>query len=113
MAEDAKIMGDAEALLGGGKAREAADLVKTIAPHNPLAKKILWDCYVALDDHKAIVAEFYPPATAAEIIYVADALWGERDRARLKVMLALDVVTKSTDPAVIKVCDTYRARLGL
>lgn len=113
MAEDTKIIGSAEALLRTGKAREAADLVKVIAGNNALAKKILWDCYVDLEDHKAMISEFYPPSTPAEIVHVADALWGEGERARLKELLALDVVRDSTDNAVVSVRDKYKVRLGL
>lgn len=113
VAEDAKVIGSAEELLRTGNARGAASLVKAIAPHNLLAKKILWECYVALDDRRSMVAEFYPPSTPAEIIHIAHALWEEDERGRLKDLLGLAIVANSTDMAVIDIREKYKVRLGL
>ena len=76
-----------------------------------LAKKMLWDCYVELGDVGSIVAEFYPPSSASEIVYMAEALWGH-DRAKLKSLIDLDAVKSSRDKAVVEVRDKYNARLA-
>lgn len=109
--EDTKIIGNAETLLRTHKYREAVDLLKPLAAKNGLAKKLLWECYVALGDNKAMIADFYPPQTVAEIVYISDALWDEGDRVRLKQVMELDAVRDSLDPAVVTVREKFNARL--
>ena len=81
-----------------------------MAGRSPLAKKLLWECYVELDDVRSVIAEFYPPSTPAEIVYMAEALW-EHDRTKLRSLIELDAVKSSTDKAVVEVRDKYNARL--
>ena len=108
---DARAIGSAEALLRIGKNEEAVSLLKPLAATNSLAKKLLWECYVALGDNVAIIADFYPPQAVAEIVHVADALWEEGKRLQLKEMLELEAVRDSSDPAVLKTRELYNARL--
>ena len=110
MAEDNRALGAAETQMREKKFAEAVIVLRPIAATNTLAKRMLWDCYVALEDSKAIVAEFYPPSTPAEIVHMADALW-EHDRDRLRAMLELDVVKTSDDHSVVQVRTTYNTRL--
>ena len=113
MTEDTKIIGDAETLLRTHKYGEAVVLLKPLAAKNDLAKKLLWECYVALGDNKAMIADFYPPQTVAEIVYISDALWDEGDRVRLKLLLECDAVRDSLDPAVVTVRENLKAKLKL
>ncbi len=110
--EDANAIGSAEAFLRTGKPKEAIELLRPLMGGNSLAKKLLWECYVALGDNLAIIADFYPPQAVAEIVHVADALWEEGNRLQLKELLKLDAVCNSSDPAVVKVRELYNARLS-
>ena len=112
MVEDNRALGAAEALMREKKFAEAVIVLKTIAANSALAKRMLWDCFVDLEDTKAIVAEFYPPSSPAEIVTMADALW-EHDRERLRAMLELDAVKTSSDHTVIQVRNIYNARLAI
>lgn len=111
VAEDTNIIGNAERLLRTGKPLEAVSLLKPLVAKNDLARKFLWECYVVLGDDKAMIADFYPPQTVAEIVHISDALWNEGDRNHLKDVMELDAVITSTDPAVVTVRNKYNARL--
>ena len=80
-ATNARLIANAEEHLRNGRHAEAAAVLKHIVPFNPLAKKLLWECYVAAGDGPGMIAEFYPPETPAEIVHLADALWAAGDRA--------------------------------
>jgi hypothetical protein len=110
-ASDTAAIGAAEQLLRVGRHREAANLLIPIVPSNPLARRFLLECYVSLGDSPGLIAAFYPPASAAEIIHVADALWEEKDITRLQEILGSDTVRNATDPAVISMRDKHLARL--
>lgn len=111
--EDTKAIGNAEALLRTGKHKEAVELLRPLAGKNPLARKLLWEAYVSLGDYKAMITDFYPPQTVAEIVHVSDGLWEEGDRVRLHEVVELEAVRDSVDPAVVNVRKLYRARLKL
>ncbi len=111
--EDTKAVGNAEALLRTGKNKEAVELLRPLAGKNPLARKLLWEAYVSLGDQKAMITDFYPPQTVAEIVHVSDALWEQGDRVRLRELVELDAVEDSVDPAVVNVRKVNRARLKL
>jgi hypothetical protein len=107
---DSHTLGEADALIRHKKFAAAATILKPIADRIPLARKLLWECYVELDDVASIVSEFYPPSSHAEIVHMADMLW-EHDRAKLRALLNLDVVKSSTDKIVLELRDKYNARL--
>jgi hypothetical protein len=110
MAVDHHSLGEAEALMRRKEFVAAVALLKPMAATSALAKKLLWDCYVELDDVRSIIAEFYPPTSSAEIVFMAEALW-EYDRDKLRSLLDLDAVKASTDKALVGVRDKYNARL--
>jgi hypothetical protein len=110
MASDSHTLGEADALMRHKEFDAAVPLLKPMADRSPLAKKLLWECYVELDDVRSVISDFYPPSTPAEIVYMAEALW-EHDRAKLGSLLELDAVKSSTDKAVVEVRDKYNARL--
>jgi hypothetical protein len=110
MKVDHHALGEAEALMRRKDFAGAAALLKPMAAASALAKKMLWDCYVELGDTNSVVADFYPPSSASEIVFMVEALW-EHDKTKLKSLLDLDVVKTSVDPAVVEVRDKYKARL--
>jgi hypothetical protein len=111
MADDNRALGEAETLIRQRNYDAAAVLLKPIAASNPLARKMLWECYVELDDRQSMVSEFYPPTSPSEIVHMANALW-ECDRAKLKVLLDLDAVRSSNDHSVVEVRNKYIARMA-
>ena len=110
MKVDHHALGEAEAHMRRKEFAAAAALLKPMAAASALAKKMLWDCYVELDDIGSIVAEYYPPSSASEIIYMLEKLW-EHDPAKLRELLDLDIVKSSTDKAVVPVRDKYNTRM--
>jgi hypothetical protein len=105
------ILSDAEAHLTGGRPEEAIRLARPFAQTNDLARRLLLEALVAIEDAKSIIQFFYPPTAPAEIVYVADALWEERQFDRLGELLSSPVVRDATDPAIVEVYRKYSRRL--
>ena len=101
----------AQALYDGGEFRTAADLLSQLAADDPLARRLLLQCLIRLDDGPSIVAAFDPPDSPAETIALMDALWAANGKGRLVEVLASNSVVASTDPSVIEIRDKYGARL--
>jgi hypothetical protein len=110
MKVDHHALGEAEVFMRRKEFDDAVTLLKPMAAASALAKRMLWDCYVEQDDVNSIVAEFYPPSSASEFVYMAEVLW-EHDHDKLRALLELDVVKSSSDGAVVEVRDKYNARL--
>ena len=110
MKVDHHVLGEAEAHMRCKAFAAAVALLKPMAAASALAKKMLWDCYVELGDTNSIVADFYPPSSASEIISMTEALW-EQDRDKLRTLLDLDIVKTNTDITVVQVREKYVARL--
>lgn len=110
VAVDLHALGEAETLMRKKDIHAAVALLKPMAAVSALARKMLWECYVDLDDVDSILSEFYPPTSASEIVYLAEALW-QHDRTRLRSLLDLDDVKSSKDRAVVEIRDKYNARL--
>jgi hypothetical protein len=111
-AADASTVGAAESLIRGGKNEEAAEMLRPLHARNLLARRLLLDCYTNSNDTKAIIDVFYPPQSIAEIVQVADALWEEKDKTKLKELLDSEAVRNETDRAVIEVRNKYLRRLN-
>lgn len=104
-------IGEAEQLIRDKEFVRAASLLGPLASINLLARRLLLECYVELGNTEAISKEFFPPQAVAEIIYVADALWAERELAKLRELLSLDLVCESVDPSVAEIRLSYEERL--
>jgi hypothetical protein len=107
----ASVLGDGEALIRSKQYARAILILRPLARENLLARRLLLECYVGIDDTKNISNEFYPPLTAGEIVYVADALWSEKRVDTLRELLASDIVCKASDPAVVEVKRRYQERI--
>ena len=90
---------------------EAAIRHLTSVSDDPLAKRFLLECYIALDRHREIVDTFWPPVSVGEIVAVADALWSLQETSRLRQLLELEHVAGCADPAIREIRTLYKARL--
>lgn len=102
----------AQRLYDDGSFRAAAEILVGIASSEPLAKRLLLDCYGQLDDMSAIIKEFDPPTSATEAIYLIEALWREGQHEHLRQVLSESKIASSTDPSVIEMRDKYALRLS-
>ena len=94
-----------------GELRPAAEMLSQLAVSDPLARRLLLQCLIRLDDGPAIIAVFDPPESAAEAIALMDSLWGENERQRLTEVLNYPLIAQSDDGSVIEIRDKYAARL--
>ena len=95
-----------------GNYRTAADVLARVMGSDDLARPLLLDCLIKLQDMPALLGSFDPPASEAEAIHVMDALWAEGRRDRLGEVLTLPLIAESADPSVIEMRIKYAARLG-
>ena len=91
--------------------RQASELLSPLVGAEPLARRLLLQCLIRLDDGPGVIAAFDPPDSPAEAIALMDALWGAGERGRLAGVLAIDVIATSADPSVIEIREKYTARL--
>jgi hypothetical protein len=111
-AETIRDLGEAEKLYQEQDYGTAIEILLPIAAENPLARKLLTECYVALDDSESIVGLIDPPRSTAEIVYLADALWAKRDLDRLNNLINSEEVKESSDPAIAELRNRLAARLS-
>ncbi len=109
----ASALGQGEALVRSKRYDKAVSFLKPLAQSKPLARRLLLECYMGLDDTKKIVDEFYPPVAVGEIVCVAYALWTEKRLDNLRDLLGFDIVRNSTDPTVAQIRHLYQERLKL
>lgn len=110
-ASKASIIGQAERLIRSKGHKEAIALLRPLAVSKPLARRLLLECYIEENETRALVDEFYPPASLAEAVIVADALWAEKDHDRLRELLASELVSKNDDPTAKDLSRRYAGRL--
>jgi hypothetical protein len=102
----------AQKLYEQGDYAKAADLLKELAASDQLARRVLLDCLRQLGDGSSIIANFNPPVSSTEVIFVMDALWEEGDRDGLQSLLKSPFVAASADPSVIEQRKKFLARLN-
>ena len=101
----------AQAFFDNGEYREAAQVLLPLSASDPLARPLLLECLIRLDDKLGIIAAFDPPESPAEAIALMDALWAENNRARLDEVLKTPLIEESTDLSIIEMRAKYVARL--
>ena len=106
------LLDEAQQLYENRRYEEASQLLSQLAATEELARRLFLECLIELDDMPGIIANFDPPASSVEAIVLMDALWGERNRTRLKEILDLPFVKESEDGAVIEMREKYAARLS-
>jgi hypothetical protein len=103
---------EAERLIGNKEYRAAATILELLAEHDQLAKRMLLECYVRLDDNNGICRIAFPPTSTQEAIYLMDALWSKGQRDVLMQVLSSDIVTKANDPGLVDLAKSYARRLS-
>ncbi|MCT9000244.1 metallophosphoesterase family protein [Chelativorans intermedius] len=91
--------------------RAAADILSPLAPTDGLARRLLLDCLVKLDDAAGVMAAFDPPESTAEAIALLDALWTQGNKRRIAEIIELPLIAGSTDPSIVEIRTKYAARL--
>ena len=105
------MLGKAQEAYDAGDYRVAADDFSRLASSDPLARRLLLDCLIRLDDRPALIALYDSPQSPAEAIALMDALWAQGERERLAHVLKLEVIAASSDPSVLEMQKKYAARL--
>lgn len=105
------LLSQAQQFYDNDQFRQAADVLAPLAQADPLARRLLLECFLRLREEKAIIARFDPPESAAEAIALMDALWQEGRRPRLAEVLRLPLIAGAVDSAVTELRDKYTARL--
>ena len=90
---------------------KAADILATCMESDQLARPLLLDCLVKLQDTAELLAIFDPPMSEAEAIHVMDALWAEGNQVRLSEVLKLPLIADSADPSVVEIREKFSVRL--
>ena len=106
------LLTQAQASYDAGDYTSAAQVLSPLAPSDPLARRLLLDCLIRLDDQVGIAGTFDPPESVAEAIALMDALWAAVNRKRLAELLKLPLIAESADGAIIEIRDKYAARLN-
>lgn len=104
---------EAQRLYDLGDYRGAAVVLGAAIASDDLARPLLLDCLVKLNDTTEMIARFDPPQSGAEAIHVMDALWSEGNRERLIELLRLPLIAETADHSVIEIRQKYKARLSL
>ena len=103
---------EAQRLYELGDYPNAVAVLAPVISSEHLARPLLLDCLVKLNDTSALLSFFDPPANEAEAIHLIDALWVEGRRDRLSEVLKLPLIAESADPSVIEMRRKYAARLN-
>ena len=90
----------------------AKTILRPLYCYNGLARRMLLECYINQPNAQEVIQTFFPPASVAEAIYVADALWEEKDYRQLRLLLGSEFISQSTDPAIIEIRTKYMNRLS-
>ena len=90
---------------------EAVEMLSTLAFSEALARRLLLDCLLQLEDDAKIISSFLPPTSVAEAIAVMDSLWNQDRRDHLIQLLDTPFVDKSTDSSLVEIREKYSARL--
>ena len=102
---------EAEQLHCDGKYNEAVQILSPLIASDNLARPLLLDCLIRLDDTTGIIAAFDPPEGTAEAIALMDSLWRDNERQRLAEVLALPLIDESAEPSIIEMKEKYSVRL--
>lgn len=96
-------------LYESGEYRSAADILFTLT--DDLARPLLLNCLIKLDDKEGIVKFFNPPKNAVEVVTLLDTLWEQNDKKRILKVLELPFIAESVDSSIIEIHRKYTARL--
>ena len=101
----------AEQLYDKGRYKEVVQMFSPLTTSEKLARPLLLDCLIRLQDTSSIITIFDPPEGSSEAIALMDALWNKNKRERLAKILEIPLIDESTDPSVVEIRTKYMARL--
>ena len=110
-AKNTALLSQARQLYDSNQYNEARLILVPLSRFEKLARPLLLDCLVKLDDIPGIIDVFDPPESAPEVIALMDSLWIENKQGRLAELLDTPLVNESTDPSVVEMRNKYAARL--
>jgi hypothetical protein len=91
---------------------EAARLFGDIASSDSIARRLLLQCLLKLEDTHGIIAGFDPPRSAAEAIALMDALWAAGAYDHLKKVMEHSIIAETEEPSVGEIRAKYEKRLS-
>lgn len=94
-----------------GEYEEAKQMLSPLIISDKLARPLLLDCLIQLNDTASIITIFDPPESPSEAIALMDALWNKNKREHLAKILEIPLIDESTDLSVIEIRTKYGTRL--
>ena len=110
-AKNTALLARARQLYDSNQYNEARRILVPLSRFDKLARPLLLDCLIKLDDMPGIIDVFDPPEGAPEAIALMDSLWIENKQGRLAELLDIPLISESTDPSVVEMRNKYAARL--
>lgn len=102
---------EAQKLYDRGEYHDAANILSKLS--DDLARPLLLDCLIKLDDNVEIARFFDPPKNLSESIALLDALWEQGKTTRISEILNLPLIVKSEDPVANEVREKYTMKLAV
>ena len=112
-ADELATVARAEALQRAGDYAESLRILAPLISVNPLAKRLSLESFAQTGDYGSIALHYSPPASAAEFVHLADALWSMNRKPELHELLESAFVTSSADPTIRQEAVRYRTRLEI
>ena len=106
-----RLLSNAERLFDEGSFRKAADVLLPIIYSDQLARRILLECLLELEDSEKIIQVFDPPMGPAEAIVLMDSLWEAGEKQHLAEVLEYPIIRDSSDEAVTEIKLKHSARV--
>lgn len=100
-----------EQAIGERDYSRAVAVLTRYASTEPLARRLLLEAATRMDDDQLLISAFFPPVSISEAIYVADALWAERELGKLRELLSLPLVAESNEPAARELRSKFSGRI--
>ena len=110
-AKNTALLAQARQLYDSNQFNEARLILVPLSRLDKLARPLLLDCLIRLDDTSGIIDVLDPPESGAEAIALMDSLWIENRQGRLAELLDIPLVGESNDPSVVEMREKYAARL--
>ncbi len=93
-------LGTAERLLSDKDYQGAQDILKQHDLDDPIARKLLLECFDQLENYKEILEYFINPKNSAECVSLLNAGIEIADKKTAQLILSIDIIENSTDQAV-------------
>jgi hypothetical protein len=105
------LLDKAERLIGANDPASARDILLQMDIRHGLARPLLLDCLLELEDYARIVNYFDPPSSIRETLALFQSLWHQQHFDRLAALLDDDNAPGSSDTFVQQQRSLYRRKL--